>query len=162
MNRNQALAVEDLAKPCYEALKKISKRVKLGVRIKLEEWKWEPEVGEWVLAKHFHPQVRLIAATSDGWAWTAYRTEEQGLSCHSVTGDCIPILHWERIEEILEGMGYYLQMNKPLDVSIEKGTMKVGCSIYQTGKDDFITFAQAKSRQEVVMLAVIELGKGIK
>jgi len=104
------------------------------------EWEWEPERWQQVV---YRGKVNLIRAVL-----TPIYVDL--LSKRGVfIKDLIPLLHWERIEEILEGMGYAL--------SVLKYEGYVKCYIHQ--KDDLLVTEQRKTRQEAVMRAVIELGK---
>lgn len=167
MTQELAESVKDLAKPTVEALGVITERecpeccpdlphyqCKICSGTGKMAWKWKPKVREWFYWVHYR-EIKPELVQDSEMCSTLSASMEHGTSA-------IPILPWEEIERVLEGVGYYLQMNKPLDVYIKKGEMKVGCSIYQIGRDDFIRFAQAKSRQEAVMKAVIKLGENLK
>ena len=135
-----------LAKPCYEAIKKISKG----------KWEWKPEVGEQFIGVHGMPIV--IAGIID--VPLIFGTENRRLQYLSMdkvreifVKDVIPLLHWERIEEILEGMGYGLLLKRE----------DIGGKHYQAEFWNKNTWGHklsvGKTRQEAVMRAVIEVGK---
>ena len=156
---------QELAKATVEAIKKIAERQEkecpeckgkgiLGLpscrlckgsgRVK-GKWEWEPEVGEWyyqdfgngklLLVKDEHVRLDII--------------EDLYVEHVKLT----PLLHWEKIEEILEGMGYELGLHNWLE-------NKYQGSIYFNNRRLFGTIG--KSHQEAVMLAVIELARGGK
>ena len=120
-----------LAKPCHEAIKKISKG----------KWEWEPEIGEWAISEEY---TFLIIGAHDNIVEYNFGYYPQK--------DCVPLLHWERIEEILALFGYELIM---------LGTgyyADFACGIQQDDKE-MIKRIEAPTRQLAVMRAVIELGK---
>lgn len=133
---------QELAKPCYEAIKKISKG----------KWEWKPEVGEWCIGGLYNPH--LIVALADKYIFTI--TWGITFAFKQKAENYIPLLHWERIEEILEGMGYEVQITKPRHWS----TDEMLCDISKFG-EIFLNHwnGNGKTRQEAVMQAVIELGK---
>ena len=132
---------QELAKPTTEAVKKISKG----------KWHWKPEVGEQFL-KSGNELDLIINKNQKVWPKD------------------IPLLHWERIEQIVEGMGYEVKEQKERSI-----TQSAQCWIcptrnhpQATGKDlhDYLKWREVntiiafgKTRQEAVMRAVVELAK---
>lgn len=135
-----------LTKPCYEAIKKISKG----------RWKWEPKVGEYFM--HFtsvsHSKFYLITEVDKTFVWFAMTVGGYGTAKHTDLHNWIPLLHWERIERVLEEMGYYLKI-------WDTENTKIGSGYYVVigEKKSPITEDLGKTRQEAVMKAVIELEK---
>ena len=175
---------EELAKSCYEAIKKIARNVErrcpkcegVGKVIRYApqevvsqvvcstcngtgkvkgKWKWEPEKWELVIYKG---EVDVI---------TGHSKSPIHIHLSSVPGICtkelIPLLHWERIEQILEGMGYYMSLptkGERSDLWVVgfssfnfKGTNKE----FRYYKNTYV--GRGQTRQEAVQRAVIELGK---
>ena len=113
----------------YEAIKKISKG----------KWEWEPQVGEWYISPM--DIIHLIP-------------ERQELS-KDYQKLCIPLLHWERIEEILEGIGLGFGVWRTFEgVSLEMYWLEDN-----PNQDPCVIIEKAKSRQEAAYKAVIELAK---
>ncbi|KKN72824.1 hypothetical protein LCGC14_0406790 [marine sediment metagenome] len=104
-------------------------------------YSWTPQVGEFSLLEG---KVFLVKE----------KPYECGKSFYKLHEDAIPILEWEVIEEILEKAGYELEIirgktSKEFFIGIHsldyhRVSRAMGC---------------AKSRQQAVMKAVIELGK---
>jgi len=136
----------ELAKPCVEAIKKIA-------QAKGKEWEWEPEIGDFFL---FGKEMGIVV-------------DEDWVNPHTFKGMCIdpeekrgviniiyieratPILHWEKIEKILEDWGCV--------VIVYQGK----CEIWEddnTGMRLRIRWG-GKTRQEAVMRAIIKLGEEI-
>jgi len=112
---------------------------------------WQPKVGEWYFkTKKYNWRKPILISSPNDVQWAKLFPTY-----------CSPILEWEEIEGILEKAGYWLEMNKPLSEYLKKDTMRVGCSIYQAGKANFIAYAQGKSRLIAVYKAMIELEKEI-
>jgi len=129
-----------LAKPTYEAIKKIAKT-------KGKKWEWRPRVGEWFL---FDRRIRLVCNVNVELRLLFYPEYiDTGFIVKSVhQRKVIPFFHWEKLEEIVEGLGYILQgpfANK-------------SCFVARFGVKGW---AEGKTRQEVVMRAIIELGEEI-
>jgi len=116
------------------------------------KWEWEPKVGEWCL---YGNTLLLITKV------TVSVLEVSGGMIEAVKADkVVPLLHWERIEEILEGMGYYFTRGEEVEQAEDVLYIK------KEGLDNLrlnieIDFRD-KSRQEAVQRAVIELGKEVK
>jgi len=122
------------------------------------KWEWEPEVGEWCIFQdaHIPPRKKVcLVIRAEGLyisVFPKYLDKFGDYTCFRKPTNCIPLLHWERIEEILEGMGYEVWTDKL------KGYVK--CRIFR-GKDQLV-LEQRKTRREAVYAAVIELGKESK
>lgn len=139
----------ELAKPCIEAIKKISKA-------KGKKWEWKPEVGEWCLWKK-HPHLVLEPEGQDNW-FTIYVDKDEAYYHRLVVPlkRCTPLLHWEKLEKIMGGLGYELRLDKrgdPPNVAFDAGFGKIGEPIFAS------QLIQAPTRQEAVMRAIIELGE---
>jgi len=144
-----------LAKDSVEAIKKISKG----------KWEWKPEVGGWALRPSRHPQDNVgnigIITQSYGRIIEFTPTDTTHKSITEALTGLIPILHWEKLEQILEGMGYYIKVSrlsckiclpKPKDLDPDS----LG---YFLWNDEHQVRGEGDDRQEAVMQAVIELGK---
>jgi len=118
------------------------------------KWEWKPEVGE-CFSFGWKDIRKLIIIP------VKFYLEEDNICFDDYVfpiSHCIPLLHWERIEEILEGMGYYLKITKydewgnPLKMCVAEIWLKGHSSVESKS-------AVAKTSQEAAQKAVIELGK---
>ena len=115
-------------------------------------YSWTPQVGEWVI----DPENNIACIGSN-------KDLENLRLAMAVNPYFVSILDWQTIEEILEKAGYWMEVIKPLGKYIKAGTMAVSCSIYEDeGRAGCVAFVKAKTCQEAVMKAVIELGKEMK
>lgn len=124
---------QELAKPCYEVIEKISKG----------KWEWEPEIGEYYIEDK---EPQLIGDE-------IYLEHVQYLLV--ISQSLTPLLHWERIIKILERIGY------GVTVTYEGGeelNERAYCNIWKDGKY-VVEDKRGEDCQSVVMRAVIELGK---
>lgn len=158
---------QELAKDSIEAIKKISKG----------KWEWEPEVGDWIIEKKPEHTIRFgnKEKKSIPHLIISIASYDTGNTLHVITNasavrvdepNATPLLHWERIEEILEGIGYYMSLptkGERSDLWVVgfssfrfKGTNKE----FRYYKDTYV--GRGKTRQEAVMRSVIALGKEIK
>lgn len=179
MIQNEAESVKDLAKDTVEALKKIVGSVEILSQHEMikqaqesitkkecgkyrlvykkdtrtivaepRRWKWEPKMGEQFI---WDEQVWTIGGTKGKWfivVNTEYGTTTDRLL--SSLRKYIPILHWETIERVLEEVGYTVELEGHYSCQIHPPNE---LRAWPEGG------AVAESRQEVVMKAVIELGK---
>jgi len=136
----------ELAKPCIEAVKKIAKA-------KGKEWEWKPEVGEWCIDEN---NIMLIAEvdyiTDDPENW--YQISNGSYNWCTGSMYVIPLLHWEKLEKIMEKFGYKMY------VKFET----IGGNHYQCGICNgtaVLVLEIGKTRQEAVMRAIIRLGEEI-
>jgi len=144
-----------LAPKVYEAIKKIAEA-------KGKEWKWEPEIGNFcrhktwagdelfIVCRVFTRTVNVVGESED-----VYTAEPFML---------IPILHWEKLEKIIEGFGYDVDIDKD---SLNFDETKYFCVIstpHQTANKEIYWTpdgkGEGKTRQEAVQRAIIELAKG--
>jgi len=111
-------------------------------------WKWEPKPGEWCV---LWDKAVLIYRTYDDKVIVNLGQPEHRAK------NVIPILHWEEIERVLEGVGYYLKLNH---YDQENGSAFVA-RFDREKTNEFLPEHEVpcKSRQEVVMRAVIKLGE---
>ena len=165
MTHNEAESVKDLAKPVVEALGVITERKCLAWHppdpstasepcalcsgTGKVKWKWEPEPGQWCL---YGNKLLLITKV------TVSVLEVSGGMIEAVKADkVIPILSWETIEKVLEGVEW-----TRFEFCLIDG-YKFKASSYhaaQMGDDcPVVCTAVGKSRQEAVMKAVIKLGE---
>lgn len=112
-------------------------------------WKWEPKVGGWCLLNDERVANEELFLISDD--------DDLVYVCSlAPQGKVIPILHWEEIERVLEGVGYKLGMNKFTD---KQGITTYGAWFF--AEECWSQAIDGKSRQRAVMRVVIELGKQI-
>jgi len=78
---------KELEKPCYEAIKKISKG----------KWEWKPEKWEMVV---YENKVDVITGHSRSPVHV-HLSSKPGVHIK----DLLPLLHWERIREIMLYLG---------------------------------------------------------
>ena len=157
---------QELAKPCYEAIKKIAERkecptcvgyggtdlVKMpGLCATMGKCPTCKGTGKVKWEGELEPRDEFIA--TDGSSRFVVSTCSGGVrddyGYHWSTKLITPLLEWQKIEEILEGMGY--------DLLIGKHERIYGASVFQGKK--CLSIGDGKSRQPAVMRAVIELGK---
>lgn len=118
-----------LAKPCCEAIKKISRG----------KWKWKP---------------KRYDLFTDKKAENVYR---YGAYADELDMDCVPLLHWEDdLEPILEKFGWDL-WGMERTVPSSDGTGSLVVVILTKGK--LIKYGRGKDRQEAFQRVVIELVK---
>jgi len=133
--------VVELAPKVYEVLKKLG-------------WEWEPEEGEWFV--------------SNGRTFLIVKKRKKGITYyHDYYGiaenlfriaieDVIPILHWEKIKKILEGLGYSIA----LSISNYGGEIMVTrTDEYEHDATLFESSYKGNNVQEAVMETVIKLGE---
>lgn len=170
MNIREASSVKPYTLDCYNAIKTIAGereceicqgkgRVASGTALFKDcrkcngtgkvkgEWKWEPERGEFALRQPLSEVDLITRILSHG---ILRLSSEEGCTFDEPAHKFIPILHWERIEEILEGMDY----------GIEFDPDHRGCTL--TGGNGIQVYKKAKSRQQAIMQSVIALGKELK
>lgn len=131
---------------------------------------WKPQVGEWVL---FKDELCLISCINIWAIWTSqdvHSYNEDGTYAGSTVmaermfkKDCVPLLPWETIERVLREHGIQLELLRKPNKSwlIWKHT----CSLKTLeGYEKTFTVSSewCNTRQEAVMLAVIELAKELK
>jgi len=123
------------------------------------KWEWKPEVGE-CFSFGWKDIRKLIIIP------VKFYLEEDNICFDDYVfpiSHCIPLLHWERIEEILEGMEYRIYTEKFYMDSQLKSRKSAECKIYQYDQHlqggTLLVKLEAKTRQEAVQQAVIELGK---
>ena len=145
----------ELAPKVYEVLKGMG-------------WKWEPKEGDWALTDTGEAVLiykNMDEKSKENCPFLANTTSSYGItSCigpefHEVG---IPILHWERIEEILEKRGYdlYVDLNEILELYIPPEGHYAKFLNYR----DRSIWAEGvgRTRQEAVMKSVAELGRKIE
>lgn len=169
MTQKTALEVKPLVSPCYKAIKAIAGERKCphckgsGLSVNCPkcsgtgkvEWKWEPEVGEWYLCYCPGHELPCICLIKD-----EQKVEKIKIG-NRPYDNVIPILHRERIEEILEEMGYSFSIDEaPHGETPDYRLAEHFAWIFdESGK--VIARGKGKDRQTSAMLAVIELGKEI-
>ncbi len=112
---------------------------------------WTPQVGEW-----FIRMEKLILITEPfQWRLNSDFAEKKGkVSGVYTRQNCIPILEWEVIEEVLHKAGYNL-------IGLDRGdSRQFHCDIMQD--DKLIVATIGESRLIAVYDAVNKLGKEIK
>lgn len=142
-----------LAKPCYKAIPIIAE--KAG-----KKWEWEPEVGELAMIKP-DGEIVIILDSLQVAPWQSSGVEfieiqrpfERGSLPNT---DLIPLLHGEKLVEILEGMGYIVSIRRNLEEEFVKGRF---CCEIERGFDFPTVVECAPRQQEAVMQAVIGVAK---
>lgn len=137
MIQNEAESVKDLAKPNNDVLERLG-------------WKWKPEPGEWFLNKQGNPRLMI--------GFNGYHIEDAENLIY-YPPEIVPILHWEEIERVLEGVGYIIEIE-----TFSFTNYNPYCKIYKKlnfAEIERIVKQSGKSRQEAVMKAVIKLAEEI-
>jgi len=137
--------VIELVLPTYKALKKI-----------IPGWEWVPERGEFAIRKQ-PSTLKPYLIEYEGFFEGCIETCNYGLVAKD---NIIPILDWERIEEILEGVGYELEFRTGHRVDGKKGDKNYLCWL-NIGKKVYAT-EFGETRQLAVMRAVVRLGKEVR
>lgn len=143
-----------LAKPVYEALRKLG-------------WEWKPEWLDPLLFTYgkysevYWFKCPDLSERFKGWIYTLTKDIEE-TALHIPQKDCIPLLHWEKIEGILEEFGYEVEHshhNRETCQRLEKYVVE----IWKPGDTLLTSYicGYGKTRQEAVMKAVIELAKEV-
>lgn len=178
MTQQQAIEVKDLAKPTVEAVALIAKRKCPECKGKgavfgwidfpsdphpncsncngtgKVKWKWEPKWNDLAYLSGTLVSIRKWwILPSQEIMCMVDRPEICGDGIVIPQKDLIPILHWEEIERVLEGVGYWVKVdpyggNRAMIGSLPKH--------YQVEN-----WVNGKCRQEAVMKAVIKLGEKI-
>jgi len=153
-----------LTKSLVEAIKKIAEKREGG-----KKWRWEPETGElFALPDYeYNPHhLGIYLYSSDNFTYYYFLPRKEIITTQNGYFEyCVPFLHWERIERILEEMGYYLSV-----VGFEKDSDEWETEDYQAyicvknkkDKQYKEWYGHNKSRQIAVMQAVIEAAKEIQ
>ncbi|MHC1624720.1 MAG: hypothetical protein ACXQS2_01805 [Methermicoccaceae archaeon] len=146
----------ELAPKVYEAIRKIAKA-------KGKKWEWKPEIGDWFLLDDY-PYV--VA----GVLW--YTIEDKVVDepqpddaisivyvkSHTIQTEAhdnvIPLLHWEKLEKIMEKFGYFLDLDYDYHTPF-------CCEIWDSKQNLPVAFGYENTRQEAVMQAIIELSEKI-
>lgn len=163
MNQKEAENVKDLAPKVNKVLESLG-------------WKWEPKIGEQALL-----DIGKII-TIGGITKTSLSPGNTGILCHWIENDDIaqefsfdltPILHWEKIEEILDDSGYSLGFGIPgrLRSNFKARILKLE-RLRKLGQqfglrhenlmaemDKMAIFGEGKNRQEAVMRSIVALGE---
>ncbi len=166
MNQTEALEVKDLARSVVEALGIITERecgeCKGCGRVKniflpgeigcitckgtgKVKYVWQPKPGEWCI----WGEETLLIIDIDNCGLGDYVLKTPTMNVH--INQVVPILPWETIERVLIEVGYSLDLHA-----------RFSCQIHPPGVVNSWSKGGvwANTRQEAVMLAVIELGKG--
>ena len=181
MTQKTAISVKHLAKPTVEAIQTIVKRVEKkcpecngrgwylakdpvdcsecnGTGKVKGEWKWEPEVFELFIYRReifVIDDVERDVITPKDWVIRYYDKKMVVKDRLINSSKVIPILHWEKIEEILEGMGHKLKLNETINTK----TFQKGWHVTICDESKPLADGLGKDRQTSAMLAVIELSK---
>ena len=144
---------QKLAPKVVQAIEKITQSAR-------REWEWKPEVGEWCLYKS---RIDLLLQDEDGHWYFGIRRDRLFGELHTLANpvcfygiaNLIPLLHWEKLEDILEDLGFFLEVEKI-------GRKDCKCLILKGSggpETECVAAGSGKTRQEAVMRAVIELAK---
>jgi len=122
-------------------------------------WRWKPKMGEWCI---YENNLRLITQVDANYIVRLKKVvwgfDEEWMEKSKV----IPILHWEKIEKILEKRDYdlYVDLNETLELYIPPEGHYAKFLNYR----DRSIWAEGvgKTRQEAVMQAVVRLGEQLE
>lgn len=123
------------------------------------KWEWEPRWNELALLDGTLVSIRQHWLTSD--KRKVCRVAGKNEKSFTVMKEkLLPILLWERIEEILEGMGYFIRVQS---WSIDNKRLyrhEFYAEIWNLAKNnrEYIVSQHASTTQQAVQKAVIELG----
>lgn len=185
MTQELAESVKDLAKSMVEALKRIvewecpkckgkgySKWIghgskAHGITCKIcnglgkIHYSWTPQVGEWCIWENcislicsLHLAIEKHRITLAHIPGEQIDLDRMG-SC-VVVEDCMPILPWETLERVLEGVGYRVQVTKWIESGESPSLYIYECKIHKNKTHIKVI---GKTRQEAVMRSVIALAK---
>lgn len=141
---------QELGRKIPGALKKLSGN----------KWEWKPEIGELFIYKP-HNRVYSVGYLGTKELYFLYCITHIDWGSALKT-EVIPLLHWEKLERILEGMRYRLQQEdygynpKMSEYSYRARILYKAELPYKTA------WLCAKTRQEAVCRAVLELAKRVK
>jgi len=136
----------DLAPKVYGAIKRIAKA-------KGKKWEWEPKVGDYCIDK-FGGSVVFIYAIDGEELYLSHGLTQYNTYANK-KNKLIPLLHWEKLEKIMEKFGYKMY------VKFET----IGGNHYQCGIRNgtaVLVLEIGKTRQEAVMRAIIRLGEEVE
>jgi len=169
MTYEEAKLAMPSASRVIEVLEKISRKIKLGIRVKVEKWKWRPKIGEFCIEKESKKLVLIWAYNDWKWVEKKYKQKQHDTICYIRLPDeqdveawpeeVIPILDWQEIERILERLGYYVRVLRNVDKD-DYGNHLCECAIDRNR--GHIAKAVAKTCQQAVTLALLELEKELK
>jgi len=135
-------------------------------------WEWEPKPKDICFDKAGHELMVVGINSRKPWIIEVAEIHEDGIEMDGEVicpDEVVPFVPWQKIEDILEKTGYWLEISKPLNEYLKKGEMKVGCTIYRFPRlleegvrNNKIAYAQATTRQMAVTLALLELEKDLK
>jgi len=144
--------VIELAKPCIEAIKKIA-------QAKGKKWEWKPEIGDFFL---FGKEMGIVV---DKYKVNPYTfkgmcvepKEKRGAVNILYIEDITPIPHWEKLEKIMEGLGYVMDLGFTY---IAAGKYWY-CNLRNINNGKIVG-VYGETRQEAVMRAIIRLSEEIE
>jgi len=131
------------------------------------KWEWKPGPGEWCIYKK-NNEIALVVFYWPKTKANKYETIEVAFplganrSIEEFADEFIPLLDWQKIEEMLEGMGYRIKLSETFRTHRE-----FRCSIHKVeqfkDREGYRVIpdvsAYSSNRQEAVQQAVIKLGK---
>lgn len=149
----------ELAKPCVEAIKKISKA-------KGKKWEWKPETGDWCIVLGYSNAVGLIGLIEKDINVSGLAYVECNVFIPKFEDNdwyerekLVPLLHWEKLEKIMEDLEYELSVYKVANTLDAHECFR--CEIWE--EDNILcAYEEADTRQEAVMRAIIRLGEEIR
>lgn len=114
------------------------------------KWKWEPKWGDLCIWEGKLAMVNELKKDS----WVEILPRPSSTTTLTPLGSLIPLLYWERLEKILEELGFGMDI---VDWK-SKNTGRYGARMYK-GLNFFVDWHSGKTRQEAVQRAAIRLGE---
>lgn len=142
-------AKESIAKKERGKYRLVYKKDRRTIVAEPRGWEWKPEVRERCL---WGEAVLLVTDIND------YKLSVSGVEIIEEVNvnQVIPILSWQEIKRVLEGMGYIVKVRDQKDFGRE---CRYNCGIYS---DKLGVGTSAPTQQEAVMLTVDRLAKELK
>ena len=142
-------AKESIAKKERGRYQLVYKKDRRTIVAEPRRWTWVPKAGEYCL---WGQAVLLITDVND------FILSVSGIKeiCRVNVNQVVPILPWQEIKRVLEGMGYIVKVRDQKDFGKE---YRYNCGIYT---DKLGVGASAPTCQEATMLAVDRLAKELK
>jgi len=142
-----------LAPEVYRAIKRIA-------QAKGKEWEWEPEIGDFFLIG----KEMGIVVDED---WVSLHTfkgiyiepkEKRGVVNIFYIEKVVPVLHWEKLEKIMNSLGYclILELIEMYDIDMYDSGFQAVFWEKLSKKDNLCCLPVCKTRQEAVMQAIIK------
>jgi len=128
----------------------------------IKGWEWEPMPKDICFDKAGHELIVIGINSRKPWIIEVARVYEDGIEMDGEVicpDEVVPFIPWQRIEEILERLGYYVRILRNVDKDAY-GNHLCECAIDRN--KGHIAKAVAKTRQRAVTEAFLELEKELK